>query len=322
MDRIRNIIFMAVFITLAALSQGAAAETAAVGIAPAPATAQQSSQAQQAVTAPQAPAAQTVTPAPAQTASASAPEAQANPAAPASEGITVFGATSAYRTVSISAKVAGNAEYMPFIEGDFVKSGEVVLRVEKTDYALQVALARTQVERAKIALEQAEVEFNRANELFKSNSASVQMKDNAFFAKQSAQANLSTAVASLRIAENMLANTEICSPMDGFVSVKHRESGDFADKGKPVYDLVDLGSIKANLKVPELLIAKIKKGDRIDISVDAYPNETFAGEIHEISPVGDPLTHFFKVTAIIKNPEHKLKAGMFLKAVIAGAAGK
>jgi RND family efflux transporter MFP subunit len=230
--------------------------------------------------------------------------------------ILVFGASAAYRTVSIAAKVAGNVEYMPFAEGDYVKSGEVVLRVEKTDYELQVALARTQVERAKIALDQANLEFSRLNELVKSNSASVQMKDNALYAKLSAQANLATAVASLKIAENMLNNAEICAPMNGFVSVKHREPGDYADKAKPVYDIVDLDIIKANLKVPELLISEIKKGDKINISVDVYPDETFSGEIYEVSPVGDPLTHFFKVTALIKNTEHKLKAGMFLKALI------
>ncbi|HOD39930.1 MAG TPA: efflux RND transporter periplasmic adaptor subunit [Candidatus Wallbacteria bacterium] len=244
--------------------------------------------------------------------------AQLNQAAGSTEEteILVFGSSAPCRTVSIAAKVAGNVEYMPFAEGDYVKSGEVVLKVEKTDYELQVALARTQVERAKIALEQADVEFKRLNELFKSNSASVQMKDNALFAKLSAQANLNTADASLKIAENMLKNAEICAPMNGFVSVKHREPGDFADKAKPVYDIVDLDTIKANLKVPELLIAKIKKGDKIDISVDVYPGETFSGEIYEINPVGDALTHFFKVSATIKNTEHKLKAGMFLKATI------
>ncbi len=230
--------------------------------------------------------------------------------------IIVFGSSAPYRTVSISAKVGGNVEYMPFAEGDYIKSGEVVLRVEKTDYELQAALADTQIERAKIALEQAGSDYKRLEELFKSNSASVQAKDNAFYAKLSAQANLNSAIANHKIAENMLNNTEITAPMNGFVSVKHREPGDFADKAKPVYDIVDLDLIKANLKVPELLISKIKKGDKIDISVDAYPGETFKGEIYEINPIGDQLTHFFKVNAIIQNTDHKLKAGMFLKAVI------
>lgn len=230
--------------------------------------------------------------------------------------ITVFGSSAPYRTVSISAKAGGTVEYMPFAEGDYIKSGEVVLRVEKTDYELQAALAHTQIERAKIALEQANADYKRLEELFKSNSTSVQAKDNAFYAKLSAQANLNSAVANLKIAENMLNNTIITAPMNGFVSVKYREPGDFADKAKPVYDIVDLDLIKANLKVPELLISKIKKGDKIDISVDAYPGETFKGEIYEINPIGDQLTHFFKVNAIIQNPDHKLKAGMFLKAVI------
>ncbi len=230
--------------------------------------------------------------------------------------ITVFGSSAPYRTVSISAKAGGTVEYMPFAEGDYIKSGEVVLRVEKTDYELQAALAHTQIERTKIALEQANADYKRLEELFKSNSTSVQAKDNAFYAKLSAQANLNSAVANLKIAENMLNNTIITAPMNGFVSVKYREPGDFADKAKPVYDIVDLDLIKANLKVPELLISRIKKGDKLDISVDAYPGETFKGEIYEINPIGDQLTHFFKVNAIIQNPDHKLKAGMFLKAVI------
>jgi len=230
--------------------------------------------------------------------------------------MTVFGISAPYCTVSVAPKIAGTVEAIPFNEGEAVKSGEVILVLEKTDYELQVDFAKTQVERAKVALAQANLELQRLSELVKNNSASVQSKDNATFAKMSAQANLNAAVASLRIAENSLANATILSPLNGFVSIKYKEYGDFVDKGKPVYDLVSLDVIKAKLKIPELMLPKVKKGDIVDISVDSYPDTIFKGEISEIKPVGDPLTHFFEVSAIIKNADYKLKAGMFLKASI------
>lgn len=230
--------------------------------------------------------------------------------------IVVYGTAAPFQTVDISSKVAGNIEFLPFLEGDSVKTGEVLFKIDKVDYALQVNAAKTQVERAKVALDQASLEYQRASELVRSNSASVQAKDNANFARLAAQASLNSADAALKIAENTLGNTQMIAPMNGVIATKYREIGDFIDKGKPVLQLVNLDQIKAKLRVPELLVSKIKKGDKISISVDSYESDTFTGEIYEIKPVGDSLTHFFEVTAIIKNTEKKLKAGMFLKATI------
>jgi len=230
--------------------------------------------------------------------------------------IVVYGIAAPIKKVEVSAKVGGTLEYLPFLEGDTVKSGEVLFVIEKTDYELQVELAKTQVERAQVAVAQAKLENERADDLFKKNSASSQTRDNANFAYLSARSALSSAVANLKIAENFLKNTVIYAPMNGIVSSKIREAGDFMDKGKPVLQMVNLETIKANLKIPELIISKIKKGDRVDITVDAYEKTTFAGEIYEIKPLGDQMTHFFEVTALIKNPDQKLKAGMFLEARI------
>lgn len=230
--------------------------------------------------------------------------------------IVVYGIAAPVKKVDISAKVGGILEQMPFNEGDQVKSGEVLFVIEKTDYQLQVDLAKTQVERAQLALAQAKLENERAEDLFQKNSASSQARDNANFAFLGARTALASAIASLKIAENSLNNTVAYAPMNGIVSTKMRETGDFLDKGKPVLQLVNLETIKATLKVPELIISKVKKGDRVDITVDAYEKSVFSGEIYEIKPVGDQITHFFEVTALIKNPDQKLKAGMFLEARI------
>jgi len=230
--------------------------------------------------------------------------------------ILVYGTAAPFQTVDISSKVAGNIDFLPFLEGDSIKTGEILFKIDKVDYELQVNAAKTQVDRAKVALDQASLEYQRAVELVKSNSTSVQARDNANFARLAAQASLSAADAALKIAENTLKNTQMIAPMNGVIATKYREIGDFIDKGKPVLQLVNLDQIKAKLRVPELLVSKIKKGDKIEITVDSYEADTFTGVIYEIKPVGDALTHFFEITAIIKNPAQKLKAGMFLKAKI------
>ena len=230
--------------------------------------------------------------------------------------IVVYGTAMPYHKIDISAKVGGTIESMPFSEGDAVNSGEVVFQIERNDYELQVNLAKTQVERAQVAFEQAKVEFDRAEELFKSNSASGQARDNARFARMAAQANMNSAQASLKIAESTLGNTTAYAPFSGIMSSKYRDAGDFMDKGKPVCELVNIDMIKARLRVPELLISKVKKGDKIDITVDSIDGKVFTGEIYEMKPVGDALTHFFEVTALIKNEDKNLRAGMFLKANI------
>ncbi len=234
----------------------------------------------------------------------------------AEDEIVVYGTAMPYHKIDLSAKVGGTIESMPFSEGDAVGSGEVVFQIEKNDYELQVNLAKTQVERAQVAFEQSKVEYDRAEELFKSNSASGQARDNAKFAKMAAAANMSSAQASLKIAENTLGNTTAYAPISGILSTKYRDAGDFMDKGKPVCELVNIDVIKARIRVPELLISKVKKGDKIDITIDSVDGKIFTGEIFEMKPVGDALTHFFEVTALIKNSDKSIRAGMFLKAKI------
>jgi len=232
------------------------------------------------------------------------------------EQIDIYGITAPFKKVDIAAKAAGTIEYLNFSEGSKVNAGDTLFKIDGSDYELQVKLSKTQVEKANIELCKAVSDFNRIEALYQSKYTTRQNFDNARFTVGAARANLNTAEANLRIAQTALSNTLVKSPICGVISVKHKEKGDFIDKGRPVVEIMDINTIKAKFKIPEHALNSIKKGNILDVSIDAYPAENFSAEIYEIKPVGDWQTHFFEISALISNPDQKIKTGMFLKSKI------
>jgi len=233
-----------------------------------------------------------------------------------SNEVIIYGTTMPFKKVVLSTKIPGTIDFVPEIEGASIKSGEVIVILNKKDFELTANVLKKQVKLSEISSDHASSESKRMTDLFSRNATSAQTKDNAVFAKDSAYASLELTKANLNIAEKAIADTIILAPFDGIVSKKFLEIGEYVDKGKPVIEIVNIDTIKAHFKVPEKFINKVKIGSKIKISLEHCSENTFVGEVYTINPMGDSVNHSFEIIATIKNLEHAIKAGMFIKGVL------
>lgn len=182
-------------------------------------------------------------------------------------------------------------------EGDFVEAGQVLARVETDRYRLQV-------EKAEAALKRLETDYQRKKELFDKELVSADDFEKVRSELQAQKAAYELAVLDLRY-------TDIRAPIAGFVSERLVRAGNLVKLHDPVYRVTSYDPLLAVLHVPERELAVLRKGLGVSMVVDAWPGNSFNGEVIRISPVVDPNTGTFRVTAQIRDHEDKLKPGLF-----------
>ena len=151
---------------------------------------------------------------------------------------------------------------------------------------------------------QSEAAYTRAKELIDDRLISATEFD-------AARANHNVSVARDLSARARLSKTVIRAPFDGFVGLRMINVGDYASIGQELVDVVQLDPLRVEFSVPETLLAQMKPGQIIDVSVGAYPGETFGGVITAIAPQIDVTGHSVAIRARLPNPELKLRPGLF-----------
>jgi RND family efflux transporter MFP subunit len=182
-------------------------------------------------------------------------------------------------------------------EGDFVDAGQVLARVETDRYRLQV-------EQAEAALRRLETDFERKKELFERELVSADD-----FERVSAEMQAQKAL--YELARLDLEYTSIRAPISGYISERMVRAGNLVALHDPVYSITSYDPLLAVLHIPERELRVLRKGLEVFMALDAWPGETFAGEIIRMSPVIDPATGTFRVTAAIQDRDDKLKPGLF-----------
>ena len=182
-------------------------------------------------------------------------------------------------------------------EADFVKAGQVLAVVETDRYALEV-------KRSNASLKRLQTDFQRKKELF-----AKQLVSTEDFERTSAEYEAQKAA--YELAKLDLAYTSIKAPISGFISERMVRVGNLVQLHQPVYNITSYNPLLAVLHVPERELRVLSKGLQVSMSVDAWPEESFVGEVIRISPVIDTNTGTFRVTTEIKDHGQMLKPGLF-----------
>jgi RND family efflux transporter MFP subunit len=182
-------------------------------------------------------------------------------------------------------------------EGDFVEKGAVLARLETDRYRLEVA-------RAEAELMRLETDFNRKKELFGRDLISAENFEQV-------RANYKAQTAAYELAQLDLYYTEVRAPFAGFISERLVRAGNLVPNLEPVFRITSYDPLLAVLHVPERELSVLRKGLPVSVAVDAWPGLSFEGEVTRISPVIDPATGTFRVTAEIVDAGDKLKPGLF-----------
>jgi cobalt-zinc-cadmium efflux system membrane fusion protein len=116
-------------------------------------------------------------------------------------------------------------------------------------------------------------------------------------------------------------NVSIPAPISGTITEKHAIVGELSDPSKSLFTVVDLSSIWIVVDIYEKDLAKVHKGQRATVTVDAYPDEKLTGRVTYLADLLDTTTRTLKARVEVANPERKLKPGMFARIELLPPAG-
>ena len=230
----------------------------------------------------------------------------------------------------VAAEQEGIVEERMFDEGQRVEKGSLLARVntdllEKERDAAAAArdTAKAQLQAAKAEHENAEREAKRLTELFEQRVAPEKEYRDALTRRDMFSAMVARGTgqvaeksADAERLDTMLAKAKTHSPLEGVISKRYVEVGQWIEKGAAVADLLQLDPLFVEVNVPEEVIARVAKGDPAQIRIDALGQQSFEGKVDQILPQADPSSRTFRVKILLPNPEFKIWPGFFARATL------
>lgn len=230
--------------------------------------------------------------------------------------LSVTGALVPYAETTVSAEVSGRLTELHFDIQQMVGKGTVLARIDDTEYQLQFAQAKAALAQAKLTAERSEQDFARDTELMGTGSISQRAIDVSRTSRDAAQAQLTAATASVKLAEKRLQDASVRAPIAGAVTSRTVNIGDYIRSPQAIAKIVQTNPLKIQVAVPERFAGAVEAGQKVELIVDAYPGEFFEGHIARLNPAMDPATRTFTVEGTVPNPGGRLKPGFFAKATI------
>jgi RND family efflux transporter MFP subunit len=237
-----------------------------------------------------------------------------------SQMLTLTGTAAAplNQDVRVSALVSGRITELKVAEGDRVRAGQLLARIDDRNYANQLKQAEAAGQQATATLENAKLSMSRNEDLFKRGIVARKDVEDSQTQEHIAEAALHQAEATLEIARLQVTRAQILSPLNGivvkrFVSVGEQVDGSAA---QPVVEVANLAELEFLGNVPAVYLAKLHPGESVEIISEAVPDKKFAGRVVAISPAVDSATGVGMVRVRVPNSSGLLRLGLFLTAEI------
>jgi membrane fusion protein (multidrug efflux system) len=218
------------------------------------------------------------------------------------ERLTSIGTLIASQGVDVTGQVAGIVTEVLIDSGKEVEQGAKLVQldtsVEIADHASAIAVQR-----------EAEVAYARQADLMTKKVTSEANLD-------TARAKQETAQAAVKRIEAVIAQKAIAAPFGGRVGIRKVEKGQYVSAGMALVSLQALDPIRADFPMPEQHIGKLRVGQPVELTVDAFPGQVFKGEIQSLDARVAQDTRTLLVRAILPNKERKLLPGMFANVTV------
>jgi membrane fusion protein, multidrug efflux system len=220
--------------------------------------------------------------------------------------IDSVGTLRAVNGADLSLEVSGVVDAISFNSGDDVKEGAVLLKLRSDDDVAKL-------DSLQATADLSELTYQRDLKQFKIQAVS--------------QATLDTDVANLKNAKAQVAQQQaildkktLRAPFAGHLGIRAVDLGQYLGAGTTIVTLQALDPIYLDFFVPQQAIDQLQLGQSVAVRVDAFKDQTFAGEISAINPKIDTNTRNVQVRATLKNPDHKLLPGMYATVSIRSGA--
>lgn len=221
---------------------------------------------------------------------------------PLSERVTAVGSLASNESIIVRPEVAGRVVEIGFQEGQPVKQGTVMVKLDDS-------LNQAEVDDAQARLDLAKRNFARTEELFSGKIATERARDEA-------RSTLGIGTATVELAKVKLAKMRLVAPFDGIAGLRKVSVGDYVSAGQELFNLEDIDPIKVDFRVPEKFLPALRTGQAIEISVDAYGGRKFTGEVYAIDPRIDQAGRSVVIRARVANQDQLLRPGLFARVTV------
>lgn len=215
------------------------------------------------------------------------------------EQFEALGTLQANNNIEVTANTTEKVEQVLFKDGQQVQLGETLVLLQSAE---QEALWQA----AKIHLEEQQREYRRIEDLVRKRTVASSELDRL-------QSEIDKAQASVAEEEAKRNDRIIKAPFSGVLGFRQVSPGALITPGTVITTLDDISVLKLDFQVPERFISIVQPGTEVSAHSDAYPGQTFTGQVSSLSSRVDPVTRALSVRAILPNPAGQLRPGMLLQ---------
>jgi RND family efflux transporter MFP subunit len=217
---------------------------------------------------------------------------------------------------TVKAKVAGELVAVDVREGESVKQGQMLAKIDLTEVEARVASRQADVEAAKAQLVWADKNRSQQKALLDKAFISQSAFDNIQSNYDVAAAKLRAAEAELVVVRKALGDAVLMAPFAGIVSLRHAQPGERVALDAKVVSVVDLSRLQLEAAVPPAAIGRVKVGQSMNFTVEGFGTREFAGRIERINPAATAGSRSISIYAVIDNREGLLRGGMFAQGAL------
>ncbi len=226
------------------------------------------------------------------------------------------GTLRAARQSTVRAKVAGELVDVAVREGERVSAGQVLARIDTSEYASRLADRQASFEAARGQAAFAESTRRKNEELLQKKFISQQAYDNARSSAEIGASQAQSLQAQVALAKKSLDDTVVRAPLDGWIAERTVQRGDKTAVDGKLFTVVDLGRLELEALVPANEIARVAVGQSFALSVEGYGERRFDGRVARVGPQAAAGSRSVPIYIEVANPDAALKAGLFAEGTL------
>ena len=227
--------------------------------------------------------------------------------------LALSGSLRAVQQAIVKARLAADVREVVVREGEAVKAGQVLVRMDATEYQARVEQARGNLNAALAQRDIANKTRDNNRALLEKGFISRNAFDNAASQLAVAEANVEAARGALDQVKKLLNDTVIRAPITGLIASRSVQPGEKVSPDNRLLEIVNLDQMEMEASVPTNDIARVVVGQQVRLRIEGLP-DAFSGRVTRINPATQPGSRSILVYVQIANPQHILRVGMFAEA--------
>ncbi|MDF3127151.1 efflux RND transporter periplasmic adaptor subunit [Rheinheimera sp. 1928-s] len=226
-------------------------------------------------------------------------------------GPVISGSLQPVVKAELNAEVSGIVMQVLKDNGDLVKTGDVLVKLDQTTYRDKLLSAQEAERSAVVTLEQSNRQLKRMQSLSKQSLVTQEGLEAAENKANQAQSDLASARARLVEARQQMEKTDVKAPFSGVVATRKVSAGDTAQIGKGLMVLIDPASIRFEGYVAADRVGQVKVGNKVTFKVNGYSGQFFTGTVERINPLANESTRQVQLLVAMELKEQSLVAGLY-----------